>query len=92
MAKTGPNSAENDHISVCEQRIPKGHPLHCGRDYRAERDPIYAAARSKHPAGVNASKCDGSVEFVLNDIDLYVWQALATRAAADGNSNGYDSN
>ena len=90
MALTGPNSNENDRISVCENRIPRDHPLHCGRDYRRESDPIFAAARSQHPDGVNASKCDGSVEFILNDIDLRVWRAMATRAGADGNEGSYE--
>jgi prepilin-type N-terminal cleavage/methylation domain-containing protein len=35
-------------------------------------------ARSKHPDGVNASLCDGSVHFFSNSIDLAVWRALST--------------
>jgi prepilin-type N-terminal cleavage/methylation domain-containing protein len=79
-ALTGPNSDEPDRISVCENRIPRSDPLYCRRDYRRETDPLWAAARSSHPEGVNASRCDGSVEFFANDIELDVWQALATRS------------
>jgi prepilin-type N-terminal cleavage/methylation domain-containing protein/prepilin-type processing-associated H-X9-DG protein len=34
--------------------------------------------RSRHPNGVNASLCDGSVRFVANNIPLNVWQAAST--------------
>ena len=36
------------------------------------------AARSRHPGGVNASFCDGSVTFVTDDIKLFVWMAQGT--------------
>ena len=36
------------------------------------------AARSKHPGGVQASLCDGSVRFFSESIDLGVWRALST--------------
>lgn len=36
------------------------------------------AARSKHPGGVNAARCDGSVAFYGDDIDVLVWQSLST--------------
>jgi prepilin-type N-terminal cleavage/methylation domain-containing protein/prepilin-type processing-associated H-X9-DG protein len=37
-----------------------------------------AAARSRHPAGVNVAMCDGSVHFVTNTVDLAVWRAGST--------------
>jgi prepilin-type N-terminal cleavage/methylation domain-containing protein len=36
------------------------------------------AARSKHPGGVHASLCDGSVRFISNNISLATWRALST--------------
>jgi len=39
----------------------------------------YATARSYHPGGVNASRADGSVDFVADGVDLFVWRALGTR-------------
>jgi prepilin-type N-terminal cleavage/methylation domain-containing protein len=39
------------------------------------------ASRSRHPGGVVASRCDGSVHFVGDGIDAIVWRALST---ADG--------
>jgi prepilin-type N-terminal cleavage/methylation domain-containing protein/prepilin-type processing-associated H-X9-DG protein len=38
------------------------------------------AARSRHPGGVNACFCDGSVRFIHNDIEPAPWHALWTRA------------
>ncbi len=38
----------------------------------------HCAARSKHPGGVNAAFCDGSVHFFSENIDLAVWRALST--------------
>lgn len=43
----------------------------------------YAAARSKHPTGVNASMADGSVRFFSNSVDLITWRSMATRAGND---------
>jgi prepilin-type N-terminal cleavage/methylation domain-containing protein len=38
--------------------------------------------RSHHPGGVNASRCDGSVNFYNEDIDEFLWRSL-TSAAGD---------
>jgi len=35
-------------------------------------------ARSRHPIGVNAALCDGSVRFIGNNVDLIVWQGAST--------------
>lgn len=37
------------------------------------------AARSRHPNGVNAVFCDGSVRFMKDSISTATWQSLATR-------------
>jgi len=44
--------------------------------------PTFAAvtSRSYHPNAVNVTFMDGSVHAINNDIDLFVWQALSTRA------------
>jgi prepilin-type N-terminal cleavage/methylation domain-containing protein/prepilin-type processing-associated H-X9-DG protein len=43
----------------------------------------WITARGRHPGGVNASKCDGSVSFYNDDIELSVWRALCTAWASD---------
>ena len=44
---------------------------------------IWASARSDHNEGVNAAMGDGSVRFVADDIDAFVWHAMCTRAGGD---------
>ena len=41
------------------------------------------SARSNHANGVSILRCDGSVEFVSDEIEISVWRALATRAGQD---------
>ena len=52
-------------------------------DYRSKDDELWAAARSRHPGGVNAAMADGSVNFYTDDIDLDVWKAVATRSGRE---------
>jgi prepilin-type N-terminal cleavage/methylation domain-containing protein len=40
-------------------------------------------ARSKHPGGVNATRCDGSGDFVSNDINEFVWRAMCSAAGEE---------
>jgi prepilin-type processing-associated H-X9-DG protein len=39
---------------------------------------FWAAARSRHPGGVNAAMCDGSVHYVTDQVDLAVWRAASS--------------
>ena len=41
------------------------------------------AARSRHPSGVMAAMCDGSVRFFNNNIALDTWRALGTAHGGD---------
>ncbi|HEV7223073.1 MAG TPA: DUF1559 domain-containing protein [Pirellulales bacterium] len=41
------------------------------------------AAHSYHPGGVNALFCDGHVQFVSQTINLFIWQALGSRAGGE---------
>jgi prepilin-type N-terminal cleavage/methylation domain-containing protein/prepilin-type processing-associated H-X9-DG protein len=45
------------------------------------------AARSKHPGGVNAVLCDGSVRFYSNSINLGTWRALSTASGGEPGPN-----
>ena len=44
----------------------------------------YITARSKHPGGVNVSRCDGSVDFFTDDIDLASWDQLTSSGGGNG--------
>lgn len=41
------------------------------------------AARSRHSGGVTVLMCDGSVRFVGNNVDLTIWQSLATKSGGE---------
>lgn len=41
------------------------------------------SARSRHPGGVNAAMCDGSVRFIDERISLGTWRALSTMRSGD---------
>lgn len=41
----------------------------------------YITARSKHPGGVNASRCDGSVAFISDNIAPVVWDEMCSAAS-----------
>lgn len=47
-------------------------------------NPEKAAARSRHPGGVNAAMCDGSMHFNTDDIDLQTWKEMGSM---NGGSN-----
>lgn len=38
-----------------------------------------SASRSNHPGGVNVSRCDGSVSFVSDDVELLTWRNFFSR-------------
>jgi prepilin-type N-terminal cleavage/methylation domain-containing protein/prepilin-type processing-associated H-X9-DG protein len=86
----GPNSTAPDNI--CYQFCPDGGspsdpamnlPCVSGGD-----NVNYASPRSRHPGGVNAVFCDGSVHFIQDEIDLATWQSLGW--IADGTTTGKD--
>jgi prepilin-type N-terminal cleavage/methylation domain-containing protein/prepilin-type processing-associated H-X9-DG protein len=41
-------------------------------------NPTRFSSRSRHPGGVQAALCDGSVRFVANSVNLPVWRAMST--------------
>lgn len=43
----------------------------------------HISARSKHPGGVNVSRCDGSVDFEVDGIDPFIWNALSSAAGGE---------
>ena len=74
--KLTPNSGEPD-VSFCADRPEIGLP--CTSVSGSYMD-HYLASRSRHPGMVHVSMCDGSVQRILDDIDLTVYRALSSIA------------
>ena len=74
MTMNTPNSPEPDHIwpGWCINEPSLNLPC---IDPTSER---VAAARSRHPGGVNVVMADGSTQWVSDNIALTVWQALGS--------------
>jgi prepilin-type N-terminal cleavage/methylation domain-containing protein/prepilin-type processing-associated H-X9-DG protein len=49
---------------------------------------ISTSAKSNHPGGVNVGRCDGSVNFVADDINIAVWRAMGTRKGGEAFTGG----
>jgi prepilin-type N-terminal cleavage/methylation domain-containing protein/prepilin-type processing-associated H-X9-DG protein len=79
-----PNSSNPDFMvwgSHCDPQPPlPDMPCKAGARYSFAS---YFSARSRHPGGVNALFGDGRVEFITDDVDLVVWQAIATVAGRE---------
>ena len=71
-----PNSSSPDLISSTTFFTPNNDP----KMPVALGSPQRAAARSRHPGGVNAVLCDGSVRFVSQNIALTTWMAMGSMA------------
>ena len=82
-----PNSSAPDHMRYCGDTTAEPN---CVND---ETEPArglctgHIAARSEHPGGVNALRCDGSVAFYENEIDAAIWRALASIDGGEEISN-----
>jgi len=77
-----PNASDLDRLyraEYCKEDVVPNPP--CSAASGANR--IKAGARSRHPGGVNAVLCDGSVQFVVDDVDLATWRAASTIRGAE---------
>lgn len=78
-----PNSPQPDILEsagYCRAAENRRNPPCAGR---AGDNQETIAARSRHPGGVMASLCDGSVRFVANTIQLDVWRAAGSAYGAE---------
>ncbi|MBN2295534.1 MAG: DUF1559 domain-containing protein [Pirellulales bacterium] len=50
---------------------------------------VLHTSRSMHPGGVTSGLCDGSVQFINENIDLEVWRALGTPNGSETISNDF---
>jgi prepilin-type N-terminal cleavage/methylation domain-containing protein/prepilin-type processing-associated H-X9-DG protein len=76
-----PNGSVDDLLQskdYCKSDIPPNPPC-AGASGRF----FYNAARSRHPGGVHAMMCDGSVHFIVDDVDLATWRAASTIKGAE---------
>jgi prepilin-type N-terminal cleavage/methylation domain-containing protein/prepilin-type processing-associated H-X9-DG protein len=61
----------------------------CDNTHGIEFDEFHAAARSRHPGGVQAVFADGHVKFYSDSVDFNVWSSLST---IDGQETVEDDN
>jgi prepilin-type processing-associated H-X9-DG protein/prepilin-type N-terminal cleavage/methylation domain-containing protein len=80
-----PNSSSGDRLYLdSSERDCHAEPdMPCDDSAGSDDTKCYAAARSRHPGGVNVVFCDGHLNFVPNTIDATVWQNMG--AINDGN-------
>jgi prepilin-type N-terminal cleavage/methylation domain-containing protein/prepilin-type processing-associated H-X9-DG protein len=70
-----PNTSEPDRIlATYHDTIDPYMPVLDSTGFGSQQN----AARSRHPGGVNAALCDGSVAFYVDNIDLAAWQGLGS--------------
>jgi prepilin-type processing-associated H-X9-DG protein len=75
--RAAPNASVPDTLQQAAYCIPETPNPPCNGPSTAASY-FWAAARSRHPGGVNAAMCDGSVHFVVDEIDLATWRATST--------------
>jgi prepilin-type N-terminal cleavage/methylation domain-containing protein len=80
---------------LAANNIPEPCRVPCGLSYVLPSDKLAAyelrgetkqqamVARSHHPGGVNASRCDGSIAFASDDTDEFVWRALTSAGGGE---------
>jgi prepilin-type N-terminal cleavage/methylation domain-containing protein/prepilin-type processing-associated H-X9-DG protein len=79
-----PNSSILDILpsgGYCVPSNPMNPP--CDPNGQSATSGLIVSARSRHPGGVNAGMCDGSVRFVKNSISLITWRALSTTQGSE---------
>jgi len=79
-----PNSSIPDSV---ESNCVPAHPLNPPCVVASTGNPTSIAARSRHPGGVQASLCDGSVRFIPNTINLDTWRWLSTAYGKESLTN-----
>jgi prepilin-type N-terminal cleavage/methylation domain-containing protein/prepilin-type processing-associated H-X9-DG protein len=76
-----PNSSAGD--AILQGGCVPDDGLPCDYSAGTNRYAGYAAARSRHPGGVNAVFGDGHVSFYNDTVDWRIWQALSTVAGGE---------
>ena len=76
--KFGPNSTAPDN-SRCWDR-PEFPCINSGVSARFQQ---YIVSRSRHPGGVHALMCDGSVQFFEDSININLWRNMSSMAGGE---------
>jgi prepilin-type N-terminal cleavage/methylation domain-containing protein/prepilin-type processing-associated H-X9-DG protein len=71
-----PNASEPDRLYGAGYCMPVPPNPPCSA--ATPGDLYMGAARSRHPGGVNVAMCDGSVHYVVDNVDLKTWRAAGT--------------
>ncbi len=79
MTYRTPNTPEPDYLDWCYPDPSANLPCYDMASFSPPDE--VAAARSRHPGGVNVVMADGSMQWVSNNIALSVWQALGRSTA-----------
>jgi len=79
LTHTTPNSTTQDVLLGCDTRIPANDQNRLNCTQNQTTGDTWAAARSKHSGGVNASFADGSVRFIRNSINPTVWKGVGSK-------------
>ena len=77
-----PNSPLPD-VTVCLNNPTPNTPCTNSPTSAASTQTFTLGSRSRHPGGVNASLCDGSVRFFKNTVNLATWKALSSSAGGE---------
>ena len=75
-----PNSSVGDYMWSGSCIDDGDLDLPCDTSAGTRHDSFHAAARSKHPGGVNVTFGDGHTAFITDAIDVLIWRQLATIA------------
>ena len=81
--RTTPNTTIPDYMYPGECPYDPPNDMPCIADVGSQ-DEHYAAARSRHPGGVNALLGDGHVSFFSDEVDATIWRWLGS--INDGNT------
>ena len=76
MTYRTPNTPEPDYLDWCYPDPSANLPCYDMASFSPPDE--VAAARSRHPGGVNVVMADGSTQWASNNIALSVWQALGS--------------
>ncbi len=78
-----PNDRTPDQSSFCTAANAALQPPQAPCVLKSGYNMNHMTARSFHPGGVTVGMCDGSVQFVSQNIQLFTWHALSTPGGAE---------